>query len=138
MSGTAFDRFVVPGYLDANGKFIPASGAIPFPVQIPSFNVTTATNGELAVTSASKLLHIDGTGNNYVLSNGGTNPVAVAIGGSGVTVAFPTADAVGGGFVILPGAIMTVATSVGEDSYVAGICGAGLTSTLYISQGSGS
>lgn len=138
MSGTAFDRFVVPGYLDANGKFIPATGLTPIPVELPSFNITTATNGELAVTSTSKRLHIAGSGNNYVLSNGGSSAVAVAIGNASVTAVFPTADAVGGGFVILPGAIMTVSTSVGEDSYVAAICAAAATSTLYISQGSGS
>lgn len=138
MSETAFDRFVVPSYLDADGKLIAASGLAPFPVELPSFNITTATNGELAVTATSKRLHLAGTGNNYLLSNGGTNPVAVAIGGSGVTVAYPVADAVGGGLVILPGAIMTVSTSAGEDSYVAGICNTALTSTLYISQGSGS
>ncbi len=138
MSGTAFDRFVVPGYLDANGKFIPSTSLTPIPVSPANFNITTATNGELAVTSTSKPLHLAGTGNAYLLSNGGTNPVAIAIGGSSVTVAFPTADAVGGGLVILPGAIMTVSTSAGEDSYVAAICGSGLTSTLYISQGSGS
>lgn len=138
MSETAFDRFVVPGYLDADGKFIPATGVDPIPVAPAQFNISTATNAGIAVTQvASTPLHLDGVGNTYILSNTGTKTAFVAIGGAGVTVDVIVNGAVGGGYPIPGGAIETISVTDGTDSYVTAICLSGETTTLYVSQGSG-
>lgn len=127
------DKAGRPLSLDADGnlRVTPGSAA--------NFVVTTATNGGLAVTDvAATALHLNGTGNSYVVSNAGSKTAFIAIGAAAVTVAAIVLGAVGGGYPILAGAIMTVSTSAGTDSYITAICLSGETTTLYISQGSGS
>lgn len=124
---------VQPGYLDDNGNWHPY-GPYSFVV-----GASGQVNGAIAVTDVSSTpLHMTGTGTSYVISNGGSKTAFIAFGDASVTVTGPTNGAIAGGYAILAGAIMTVSGPSIAASYIAAICLSAETTTLYISQGSGS
>lgn len=138
MSGTGLGLKVISGYLDAvTGQFV-AYGASGNAGSLFTIGGAGQANAGLAVTAVmNAALQMTGSGTTFIFQNTGTKTCFVNIGGAGVTVTAVANGAVGGGFPIAPGAIMAVSGAGAGGTYVVAICGAGDSTQLFISQGSG-
>lgn len=109
----------------------------------PVLNATIACTGtsqnvSLGVTLANGNRYTDAP-NTVIISNVGTNEAFVAFGGSDVTVtAGGTITATSDGGACVPaGAIVSFSANLPTETHAAGICGAGLTTTLRLTRGYG-
>src|SRR4051794_4863704 len=107
-------------------------------VNQPAFRPGAANTSKLACTASTGRANVQAANASRHLRiyNAGTASAYVEAGAIGVVATVPTGDLAGttGSMPIAPGTVEVIATA---EPYLAAICDAGLTTTLYITPGEG-